>query len=631
MSKPKFDPNKPFEIVDQVSTAQSAPKPKFNPEAAFEVVQEGNPILETAQDVGIAAAQGATAGFSDEMIGAGVTAFKKATGDKRPFQDLYEEARNSVREMQETGQSRSPVLSFIADMAGGMANPAGKLVKGASTASRYARGVMAPKSIGQAAASGAVQGLGYSDQEGVDAIPQAAIGASLGTASQGILGFLGSKFSKPDEVRASALGAGKKAFKVKGPQKRQPVVAQLKDLDFYSLAPKAWDPEKRKFVSSRLAEGMQGDGVADTYMNRALDAIDKLSQENQALLAGVKVQPQDLDSAIAKTISQSNKGTLPETAQKEAEAFLNQWVVENLLPGPISAKNLESLKRNIQEEVSSTYKNMGTNDIQLARKKDLLVSLASNLKDTLERVAPDATYAENNKIMSALFTQKSDLEDLIAKEAAQSGKGFRGAYETVTGVIDDMTGGTSREMVRASAGDLLNRYANVAKILGAGVQQAPQKAAFTAGEPEQMQGRNPDAIQDQARNYNFQRVKSMMSQPLPRSSDELINNAAARNLLISKTYHMVGPETAQILERQFEMFKPQQMKPVLQKFMTDNPSLFDADEYNRVDGVITDDVMKQKAINELSKRKDISAIQRARMTDAIINNKRNVVWPKSQE
>ncbi len=73
------------------------------------------------------------------------------------------------------------------------------------------------------------------------------------------------------------------------------------------------------------------------------------------------------------------------------------------------------------------------------------------------------------------------------------------------------------------------------------------------------------------------------------------------------------------------------MKPVLQKFMTDNPSLFDADEYNRVDGVITDDVMKQKAINELSKRKDISAIQRARMTDAIINNKRNVVWPKSQE
>jgi len=41
--------------------------------------------------------------------------------------------------------------------------------------------------------------------------------------------------------------------------------------------------------------------------------------------------------------------------------------------------------------------------------------------------------------------------------------------------------------------------------------------------------------------------------------------------------------------------------------------------------------MKQKAINELSKRKDISAIQRARMTDAIINNKRNVVWPKSQE
>ena len=143
--------------------------------------------------------------------------------------------------------------------------------------------------------------------------------------------------------------------------------------------------------------------------------------------------------------------------------------------------------------------------------------------------------------------------------------------------------------------------------------------------------RSPDAVMESARNYNFQRVKSMMSQPLPRSSDELINNVAAKNLLISKAYHMVGPEAAQILERQYEMFQPAQMKPVLQKFMTDNPSLFAADDYNRVDGIITDDVMKQKAINELSKRKDISAIQRARMTDAIINNKKDVVWPKLQE
>jgi hypothetical protein len=164
------------------------------------------------------------------------------------------------------------------------------------------------------------------------------------------------------------------------------------------------------------------------------------------------------------------------------------------------------------------------------------------------------------------------------------------------------------------------------------IQAAPMSVMdMLRDKRQQMQSRSPDAVQEQARNYNFQRVKSLMTQPLPRSSDELINNAAARNLLISKAYNMVGPEAAQILERQFEMFQPAQMKPVLQKFMTDNPSLFDADEYNRVDGVITDDVMKQKAINELSKRKDISAIQRARMTDAIINNKRNVVWPKSQE
>jgi hypothetical protein len=147
---------------------------------------------------------------------------------------------------------------------------------------------------------------------------------------------------------------------------------------------------------------------------------------------------------------------------------------------------------------------------------------------------------------------------------------------------------------------------------------------------QQDQSRSPDAVIESARNYNFKRTRSLMSQPIPRSTDSIINHDANKQLLLMKTYHTLGPEAAGILERQFEMSSPTQMKPILQKFMTDNPSLFAEDEYNRVDGIITDDIMKQKAMTDISKA-PLSAIEKARLTDAVINNKRNVTWPKSQE
>jgi hypothetical protein len=627
MSKPKFDPNKPFRVVDDVNTQQSAPKPKFDPNKPFIELEEPSAIQsmgETAQDAAVAAAQGATMGYSDEMIGVVVAAYKKATGDETPYEQLYEEVRDGTRELQKTGQARSPVVSFFADLVGGVVNPVGRAIKGAGVASRYLRGLGTPKTVGQAAVSGAVQGVGYGDTP-EEMAQQGALGAGAGFATQGLGSFITSKFDKPDKIRASALGASKKDFKVKGPQNREQVVKLLKDKGFYTLAPRAWDPKNRKFSSSLASPDLAGLDLPDRYMERALDAIEKLSKENQSLLSGIKVDTQDLNSAINKTINKSKRGTLPQTAQEDAVDFLNKWTAENLPVGPIKASDLEQLKRNIQEELSSTYRNLGSNDVKLAQRKELLMDLQSNLKELLENKAGSKLYAENNKLMSALFTQKSDLEDLIAKEAAQSGRGFRGFYETVTGIVDDATGGQSREMARASAGDLLNKYANIARLLGGSAQQAPQKGVFQSLEPQQNVGRSPDSLQ----NYNFSRVKSLMSQQLPRDTEQLTHDGN-KQLLLMKVYHQISPEAASYLEKQFEIYGNEQMKPILKKFVTDNPALFAPDEYNRVDGVITDDLMIQKAVSDVSKA-PMGAIEKARTIDAIMNRKRNVSWPKSQE
>jgi hypothetical protein len=317
------------------------------------------------------------------------------------------------------------------------------------------------------------------------------------------------------------------------------------------------------------------------------------------------------------------------------------------------------------EDIHQFKKNLGTRlsnkdflkstDPGVALEKEVLTEMYIKAKGFVANNADKAGLGQEinfrNAKMQAYYTLDNVLTKPASRQVQLTSQGFplKDAAMAVGGPVAGAAFGSQLfgyggKLTGAAGGALGARMtsanrANVADYLKYTLPpNAGQKAimtemtgrqAFPFGEDSQ--SRSPDAVMEKARNYNFQRVKSMMTQPLPRSSDELLNNKAAKELLIAKSYHMVGPEAAQILERQFEMFPPQQMKPVLQKFMTDNPSLFEGDEYNRVDGVIMDDMMKQKAISELSKRKDISAIQRARMTDAIINNKRNVVWPKSAQ
>lgn len=89
----------------------------------------GGPIVGGARSV----LQGITVGGGDEVVGGGVAAIKKLTGDPRPFTDIYKQEQQ--RELQRVQDFRSdyPKGSLMGELGGGLVLPLGipKTIKGA--------------------------------------------------------------------------------------------------------------------------------------------------------------------------------------------------------------------------------------------------------------------------------------------------------------------------------------------------------------------------------------------------------------------------------------------------------------------------------------------------------------------
>jgi hypothetical protein len=206
--KPKFDPNLPFEVVEETP----AQKPKFDPNAPFEAVNEQLATSEPVKEYGLfdtvarQGLQGASFGFSDEGIGA-LKAAKGVISGEGKFSDLYKKYRDEERKTLEEMREQSPVISTIADIGGAVApviatGGTGLLAKlgGKGIQSAAAKGI-AKGSLGTMAKLGAVEGathaLGRSDVELTDGVSaeeagqlasEVGTGAAIGTVAPYAIG-----------------------------------------------------------------------------------------------------------------------------------------------------------------------------------------------------------------------------------------------------------------------------------------------------------------------------------------------------------------------------------------------------------------------------------------------------------
>lgn len=143
------------------------------------------------------AAQGASLGFSDELRGAAEAAGAILPGGRSPG-EAYLEGRNAERAALDKAKRDAPVLSRVAEFAGGMLTPGGAFLKAGKGA-----GVLGKAAIGAVtgAAAGGAAGAGYSQADDPTAIQSPeALGGDIATGSV-VGGITGG-------VVGGAIGAG---------------------------------------------------------------------------------------------------------------------------------------------------------------------------------------------------------------------------------------------------------------------------------------------------------------------------------------------------------------------------------------------------------------------------------------
>ena len=143
------------------------------------------------------AAQGASLGFSDELRGAVEAAGAILPGGRSPG-EAYIEGRNAERTALDQARKDAPILSRVAEFAGGMLTPGGAFLKAGKGA-----GLLAKAAVGgvTGAAAGGLAGAGYSAADDPNAIQSAeALGGDVATGT--IAGGIGGA------VLGGAIGAG---------------------------------------------------------------------------------------------------------------------------------------------------------------------------------------------------------------------------------------------------------------------------------------------------------------------------------------------------------------------------------------------------------------------------------------
>lgn len=218
-------------------------------------------IHQTVSDVTTGLGQGATFGFADELVAAGLTPIElgiglvtgsdEGKGIGSRISDSYGRAIGKVRADVKQAKERSPVASTIGEIGGGVLSAGGLAKQGVTLLNPATQGYR--QMIGRGAAEGAAYGgvHGAGTGEGVEGrVDQAAKGAAIGAGAGGVFGAAGARIANKaaarsaptlDELRTATNLAYKEAENANviiRPDRYQAVVDRL----FTRLANEGVDP-----------------------------------------------------------------------------------------------------------------------------------------------------------------------------------------------------------------------------------------------------------------------------------------------------------------------------------------------------------------------------------------------------
>jgi hypothetical protein len=474
MSKPKFDPNKPFEM------AQAAPKPKFDPNAGFEPMMSEIERPET--DLGSAVfrgtAQGISANFIDEAT-AGVGAAKdylagklglRGDFDIEQFPEVYESYLRGIRKKDAEAQEDHPVGFGIGQVGGALATTA--LVPALNPAAA----ATAAGRVGVAAGTGAVAAAGASEanpfkgeEEALRFAADTGLGAGIGAVAQYGFDKAAPAISKGlgKAVDATKTAAGKVAPKVA----RVLTNVEEADLAKYMANPerinKAPSTEAIKDTIDDLVGRIAGDrdaaatalekargGLDDAYKFRLADLRNKSvpSQYADELVGALENEKQTLGSlgeqaydALARTEGTVSKQHLLDfidqvggsvgvgknkviVGDKANEAVQKLWKMRerlSALDDEIPYTDLKDILKQIDPDINWRYGAGEFNSVEDRLKKEFRGGLSKVLKDKspeyagyMERMSE---LADNLGEMSKYFGSREKALAALETIATQRG------------------------------------------------------------------------------------------------------------------------------------------------------------------------------------------------------------------
>lgn len=442
---------------DSMPDSESAKAPKFDwdslPDSGPKVSMKDRPSkIETGAR---ALAQGASAGFSDELSG-GLEAAGRAVGLKgfgQGFSDweladavglnmdelsrIYKEQRNKYRGVLKEDAKENPTTAMVGNLAGAVVSPINKVGKGLSLAK-------------QGALLGGIGGYGLSEEESIG-------GQLLDTAKGAALGGVVGKGA--EKATNAVQSASQKLANFIEPAKRKEGVEAIRD---------AADR-----MGVRLTPGML-DGSGDQLTPGLVERLESSLAKSPSFLGRMVARNQqrvvgrlnDAGEALLQNADNSSPYQLGEKFKSDVTAKVGERldplvatfdeVAESTRHIPVGEKSVSAIKRNIESLPSYRLSGGAGKPSQYV---DMLqrVRNADDVKQVMTLLNSDiraAQGAEKNVLLQ-IKDKFSNLEkNSIMRAAIKTAKesGSRNGDSIGSGIVEDLK--LAREGYRNLANDL---------------------------------------------------------------------------------------------------------------------------------------------------------------------------------
>lgn len=620
MSKPPFDPNKPFTVVDEVSDQQAAPapapvneylakrernkKPKFDPSKPFtHYIAEGEEAAQATNDeilgnVTRLVAHGATSGFSDEIAG---KLAQSVGGD-------YEKTRDEHRAKLETAREELPLVGPVLEGVGSAATSAAiPVLKGGTVLTEL--GLAGLDAIGEntdpdtlandlmwaGGISGVAQGAGKVLKNMVSP-PEEILGNSAG--ARGIDYRKGEYFLGADN-------ADEYADRLKDPAG---LAARLDKIGFFGMGKKAFKGDK--YVRSGGLEDSISPINMETLMERVQNGLSNLGDHNRSLLKGKRIPVAQLKATLYQATQDAlSKGeNYLHRAVKAQEivdtAFEDLMLKGHLQPGAsaIDASAVEGLKRDWQKKVAASFESgKSLSDIT-----DVGVELRRKFSTAVDKLVDQyggPQYAKNNDMMRDFKAVEAMIHNKTSRLRGYSGGGPRltNLKHLWSSLMENTLFHPQADVARARIGQGLRTP----------IGQAVEKA-ITRTPMEWMNGQIDQTPETQVPFRAPNSVPNIPEQfirtPLPRTTEGLVQN---KKFVLGKVAQM-APDMFEAVQDVFD-HNPENLPELAQTLAMKMPHFFEKDKYNRFDGRILTEKDKSQAVKDTLLNSKLSSIEQAKI------------------